>query len=64
MELLNCPFCGSKNIDVEKHRDKYQVVCMICYASGGRHVNKQKAIEMWNNRVNNNKIKYMEGDTG
>ena len=53
-EILPCPFCGSKNIEVIKVPDysaKFLVKCSDCLVRLPEIWQKGKAIEAWNTRV-------------
>ncbi|HGJ5858088.1 Lar family restriction alleviation protein [Arsenophonus nasoniae] len=59
-ELKNCPFCGSDNLYVDSEDSEfydddtlYRVECGSCDASTGWCSNSDEAIEMWNQRADN-----------
>jgi len=57
-ELKPCPFCGSRNLDdtcreqeqTGARREYFYVLCNICEACGPTDFNREKAIEQWNDR--------------
>lgn len=49
-ELKDCPFCGGKASN-ERNMDYDWVECSSCDAQTDYNVNKDKAIQNWNNRV-------------
>lgn len=53
IEPLNCPFCGSKNIQVLPYRrnNPWMAHCTQCYARSGFYESKEIAIERWNKRI-------------
>jgi len=56
IELLNCPFCGSKAyIGIENFSSYWSVGCInpICFCKFDRYFeSKEIAISAWNNRNN------------
>ncbi len=54
-ELKSCPFCGSKDVEVDKREEGYGILCHNCgvwATSGWWWLNNSKdAIELWNKRV-------------
>jgi Lar family restriction alleviation protein len=60
MKLKPCPFCGSKEIEVDDDGYYEWVICADCYSSTGKEtwiVNgiHSEAIDAWN-------LRYTEGD--
>ncbi len=58
-ELKPCPFCGSKNVVLEKKNSGYQVRCHYCGARGkytvaGLAGSRIEAIKAWNRREGEN----------
>lgn len=53
-ELKLCPFCGGEanTLHVVHH---YMVTCTECFASIGLLDDENKAKELWNRRVNNDR---------
>ena len=51
IQLKACPFCGSKDIEME---DNAYMVCTSCGASSGWQNDPIEAINAWNHRVNEN----------
>ncbi len=45
-----CPFCGSKEITVQKERSFYNAWCLKCFASIAGFETKDAAIKSWNTR--------------
>lgn len=57
MDLLPCPFCGSKNFFKSTRVEKvpvFRVGCNTCYASIER-LGKEEAVKVWNLRAPENK---------
>lgn len=56
-EVKPCPFCGSKEIVIEKCKytvgDRFSIFCVGCLATidPGWAQNKHTVIDMWNKRV-------------
>ena len=49
--LKPCPFCGSKKVEYfEAWEDEHYVGCHFCKTTGPLTMDKEKAIERWNNR--------------
>lgn len=58
-KLKQCPFCGSKHIDIYikgNENKKYAVVCNDCDARAGRKKTKQAAADEWNKRYGNEQL--------
>ena len=60
--LKPCPFCGGEAVIITSwdpyiERDSTKVVCKSCRANSGIWIQKQKAIETWNRRID-------DGQTG
>ena len=55
--LRQCPFCGSKNVTVVRHRfhlleDTYGVECHDCYTESSKlYISRNAAVKAWNTRV-------------
>jgi len=50
LELLPCPFCGSKNIECAGHT-MFFISCLTCEAGGGTYPDEPTAIAHWNSRA-------------
>lgn len=50
IELRECPFCGSKRINVYEGLWTYTAVCIDCKASGGPASDADEAAKLWNDR--------------
>lgn len=56
LKLKPCPFCGSSDVHLTVDRHKvydgqiHYVLCFICYAKTGIHINREAAIDRWNSR--------------
>lgn len=54
-ELKPCPFCGSEHVSVRDYSDPmiyyHFVICKECNAKTGNFGTKEKAIEAWNRRA-------------
>lgn len=48
MFVLECPFCGSGDVELEGRRGFYWVVCHGCFSSSGSGRTKRDAILLWN----------------
>lgn len=69
MTLKHCPFCGSKHVYIRTTYYKnglsnvqFEIYCSKCSANGGSRTDEQKAIKVWNSRVDN-LVKETVGDT-
>lgn len=54
--LKSCPFCGGKDLSIYSkgiNDRNYAVCCNTCDARGGRKRDKERAVEEWNRRANN-----------
>lgn len=66
MYINKCPFCGSRNVDLERDPDDINepeniwrfVVCHDCGAKGPSSTDVIEAIELWNRPYSN----YMKGE--
>lgn len=66
MYIKACPFCGSKNVDLERDPENITepenvwrfVVCHDCGANGPSSTDVIEAIELWNRPYSN----YMKGE--
>lgn len=66
-ELKPCPFCGGTEIVIQSisgifPRSSYQrtykyIQCRSCFAMTADYATKPKAIEAWNRRVDNGRIR-------
>ena len=57
-KLKPCPFCGCESATIIDHEDglgtcDYYVACDRCSATGSFADNLDKAIELWNRRIDN-----------
>ena len=51
-ELLPCPFCGGKHLEVSHHDPVWRtVVCRKCLAFGPDKKSEAEAIAAWNTRT-------------
>lgn len=68
--LKPCPFCGSHGDDIcvdefwERCAEPYFVTCYRCGANGPYTNKKEKAIELWNKRVNENDCYKVQRNCG
>ncbi len=52
IKLKPCPFCGSDNVDIYKHKNENKcVVCYKCYSGSGNYMTDDLAVEAWNRRA-------------
>mgnify|MGYP003812635681 FL=1 len=50
--LNPCPFCGNKAVLKKAiYESNYVVLCVKCKSKTGSWINKDTAIELWNQRV-------------
>jgi Lar family restriction alleviation protein len=56
-KLKPCPFCGNEDITITEIDELYQTVCSVirkgCGAASGYQYSRDKAINAWNRRTNN-----------
>lgn len=61
-KLLKCPFCGAKYSDDPKSKGTvklikgvtyYWVVCLNCGIRTGEYLAPEKAVKVWNRRIDN-----------
>jgi Lar family restriction alleviation protein len=59
-KLKPCPFCGQFAEVLEQvwngELEIYMVRCRCCFSTTGRYTSKNRAIELWNRRSNDEKI--------
>lgn len=48
IQLKPCPFCGSKNLDMDSDYEHWVVVCKDCMAAGPSSFEKTLAALYWN----------------
>ena len=60
VNLKPCPFCGSENVRVRDYSDPmiyyYFVICKECKSKSGNFGIKEKAIEAWNRRAEDERL--------
>ena len=45
-----CPFCNRSELRIQFSIRGFQVVCMLCFASGPAAKIKPQAVDLWNGR--------------
>ncbi len=57
-EIMNCPFCGSNDVDYFVQREFFHIKCRDCWARGPESKSMKEAKNLWNKRSNNKKYKH------
>ncbi len=51
----SCPFCGSDKVHIDAVCDVFSCYCENCFSYGPEDTSKTKAVELWNERLKNEK---------